>query len=511
MVMPLNIGMRIPATEPVRVLMEVTERLDYSKLRRTYQRPARKDEATAKQLFQLTVLGFLHGQYSTRALESACRYDIRFQYILSGKHVPDHTRFARFIQQHLQGDVAEDLFYQIVLCLHDMGEIGYEHLFADGTKTEANANRYSFVWEKSVSKQQAKLLSKVAAFQAEMVRTFPQCTSANQSLEQLLAALAAEAARQGVVFVQGKGKRKTSLQRAVETARSYQQKLLKYKDYQDTFQGRKSFSKTDPDATFMRMKEDHMRNGQLKPGYNLVLGVEAEYVVGALVSSERSDSLTLLPLLARMEAGLKRRHRAVVLDAGFESEENYAALLDRGQEAYIKPKNYEKTKERAFRKNAFLRENMPYDPESDAYTCPAGKQLTAQYETNRKSKSGFLSRVTVYVCDGCVGCPQKSLCTRAKENRSLHVSKRFDAFRRASLARITSPHGIVLRMNRSIQSEGAFGVLKEDYGFRRFLRRGAGNVFTELLLYLMAFNVSKLHAKKTQNRCGVFLHLPDTG
>ena len=174
MVMPLNIGMRIPATEPVRVLMEVTERLDYGKLRRTYQRPTRKDEATAKQLFQLTVLGFMQGQYSTRALESACRYDIRFQYILSGKRVPDHTRFARFIQQHLQGDVAEDLFYQMVLCLHDMGEIGFEHLFADGTKMEANANRYSFVWEKSVSKHQKKLLQRVAAFQVEMARTFPQ-------------------------------------------------------------------------------------------------------------------------------------------------------------------------------------------------------------------------------------------------------------------------------------------------------------------------------------------------
>lgn len=510
-VMPLNIGMRIPAEAPIRALMEVSERLDYSKLHRTYHRLTRKDEATPKQLFQLTVLGFMHGHYSTRALESACRYDIRFQYILGGKRVPDHTRFARFIQHHLQGDVAENLFYQMVLCLHDMGEIGFEHLFADGTKMEANANRYSFVWEKAVGKHQAQLLAKAATFQEEMACAFPQCVSGTESLGQLLAALEAEAARQGLGFVHGKGKRKSPLQRAIETARSYHEKLLRYESYQQTFQGRKSFSKTDTDATFMRMKEDHMRNGQLKPGYNLVLGVEAEYVVGALLSSERSDSLTLLPLLSKIDAGLKQRHKAVVLDAGFESEENYAALLERGQEAYIKPQNYEKSKKRTFQKNAFLRENMLYDPLTDAYTCPAGKQLTAQYDTNRKSKSGFVSRVTMYVCDGCKDCPLRALCTRAKENRSMQVSKRFDAWRKESLARITSPQGIVLRMNRSIQSEGVFGVLKEDYGFRRFLRRGAQNVFTELLLYLMAFNVNKLHAKRSQKRCGVFLHLPDTG
>ena len=413
-VMPLDLGMRIPAEEPVRVLVEMTDKLDYTKLRRTYQRRPRKDEATEKQLYQLTELGYMNGCYSTRALEEACRYDIRFQYVLGGKKVPDHTRFARFIQQHLQGDVAEDLFYQSVLCLAEQGEIGFEASFYDGTKIEANANRYSFVWEKSVGKHQARLLEKAKAFQAEMFETYPGCMQLDQPFEQTLAALEKEALRQEIVIVHGKGKRKSGLQRAVETAREIRAKLLGYEACQSIFQGRKSFSKTDNDATFMRMKEDHMRNGQLKPGYNVVLGVDAEYIVGALVSSERNDTLTLLPLLERMEEGLKRRHKAVVADAGFESEENYTALGARGQQAYIKPQNYEKSKRRAFRKNAFLRENMPYDPEADAYTCPAGKQLRARYETKRKSRSGFIADITVYECDGCMGCAQKPLCTKAK-------------------------------------------------------------------------------------------------
>jgi len=176
----------------------------------------------------------------------------------------------------------------------------------------------------------------------------------------------------GTIFVHGRGKRKTQLQRDIETLREYLSRKAKYAGYSATFKGRNSFSKTDPDATFMRMKEDHMKNGQLKPGYNLQLGVEGGYIVGVDISSERSDEWTLLSLLKRMDAGLHQRHKAVVADAGYESEENYTSLEEREQIAYIKPQNYEKSKTRKYRNNAYLRENMPYDPQNDTYTCLPG-------------------------------------------------------------------------------------------------------------------------------------------
>ena len=149
-----------------------------------------------------------------------------------------------------------------------------------------------------------------------------------------------------------------------------------------------------------------------------------------------------------------------------------------------------------------LRENMPYDPELDEYTCQAGKKLRAVYAGKRKSKSGFESEITYYECESCEGCPHKKKCTRSKGNRKLQTSKKFIAQRGRSLERIASEKGVLLRMNRSIQAEGTFGVIKQDYGFRQFLLRGNKKVLTEILWVAMGYNINKLHSKIQQNRTG---------
>ena len=504
-VMPLELGIAIEMDDPVRLLIEITERLDYRELYAAYDRPSRVDEATPKQLFQIVVLGFMNERYSLRKLEKACKRDICFMYLLGGKQAPDHSRLGSFIKERLQGRVAEGLFYQLVKELEVRGEVEFKHLFVDGTKMEANANRYSFVWAKSVGKHEVKLDEKLSALHSRIIEEYvlpSDCTGSEECREALLA----EKERRGIVFVHGRGKRKTQLQRDLEQLEAYMGRKAKYTDYNATFKGRNSFSKTDRDATFMRMKEDHMRNGQLKPGYNLQLGVEGEYIVGVDVRNDRSDEGTLLGLLDRMEAGCGKRHERVIADAGYESEENYLGVQHRGQIAYIKPQNYEKSKTRKYRTNAYLRENMPYDAQTDTYTCPAGKQFEPIYQTKRKSKTGYEAAISVYECFACEGCPQKKLCTRAKGNRRLQVSKQFVALRQAALERITSPEGKMLRLNRSIQSEGAFGVLKQDYGFRRFLRRGTMNVLTETFLYAMAYNIDKLRNKMIRKQRGCTLH-----
>lgn len=506
-VMPLNLGMRIEADDKVRTLIEVTERMDYGKLARTYQRQPRRGEATPKQMFQVILLAFMLGTYSTRKIESACRNDIRFIYLLCGRRAPEHSRIARFVKKHLQGAVAEELFYQLVKLLEEQGELAFENLFLDGTKQEANANRYSFVWAKSTSRYEARVDEKLAILLERLTVGYGIIREQADGYREELSRAKEE---QGIVFVYGRGKRKTQLQRDMEALDELLARKAKYAQYNATFKGRNSFSKTDPDATFMRMKEDHMRNGQLKPGYNLQLGVEGEYIVGAHICAERSDELAMLGLLERMDAGLGKRHEAVIADAGYESEENYKKLEERDQIAYIKPQNYEKFKKRKWRNNAYARENMPYNPEADTYLCPAGNLFERIGETTRKSKSGYKATVTVYECFGCEGCEQKEKCTKAKGNRQMTVSKDFLALRQASQERITTDWGKTLRMNRSIQVEGAFGVLKQDYGFRRFLRRGETDVFTEVLLYAMAYNLSKLHNKMRRNQSGCTIYLLDT-
>ena len=500
--MPLEIGLRIEEAAPVRLLSQICDGLEYGQLEKAYARNGRKSAVSPVHLFKILAFACMNGIYSSRKVEQACRRDIHFMWLLEGHKAPDHNTIARFRTQRL-GAVMEELFAQLVKKLAERSEIGFKDLFVDGTKIEANANRYSFVWRKTVETQTAKIEPQIAAHVARVQDEYGFLAG---TAEEALRMLTETARRQGIVFVSGKGSRKRQLQRDYELLEGYVERQTKYTEYGKVFRGRNSFSKTDTDATFMRMKEDHMRNGQLKPGYNLQLGVEGEYIVGVDLSPERSDVNALIPLLERMHTNLGCRHEAVTADAGYESEENYAYLQNNGQLCFIKPANYEQQKKRGFRKNGYHRENMPYDLAEDAYTCPMGRRLVREGTLKRKYRSGYEAELSVYACQCCEGCAKKPLCTKAKGNRRIEYSKAFAAFRERTLRDIQTPRGILLRMNRSIQVEGAFGVLKEDYGFRRFLLRGKANVFTEALLMAFSYNVNKLHAKTMQNRLGFLLN-----
>lgn len=487
----------IPQDDSVRLLSQLLDGLDYRELVQAYSPLGRKAAVDPVNLFKVIVYGYHCGIYSSRAIEQSCRRDINFRWLLEGKRGPSKSTIATFRTGKL-GAVVEGLFYQMVERLYARDEIALEHLFVDGTKIEANANRYSFVWKKAVDKQQKKQSVKEQALLATLneryARTF---TSVETAMEQLT-----ERAK-NIAFVSGKGKHKTQLQRDIEAIGALLDQKTRYAAYQATFGGRNNFSKTDTDATFMRLKEDHMKNGQLKPAYNVQIGVEGEYIVGVDLSSERSDTLTLIPLLERMERYSGKRHETVVADAGYESEENYTYLAGTGQEAYIKPINYEQSRKRKHRSNPFLRENMPYDSDSDCYTCPNARSLNAAYTHIRKSKSGFESVVTAYQCEDCGGCAHRASCFQSKNpdaNRTIDVAKTFLQQRTQAYEKIVSPKGKLLRMNRSIQAEGVFAVIKQDYSFRRFLTRGKENVRTEMLLMAIGYNIFRLHCKIQSNR-----------
>jgi transposase len=209
--LPGNIGVRIEASAAVWSMLEITERMDYSKLVSAYVRLPKAGEASPKQMFQLVILGFMESKYSTRALEDACKHDIRFMHVLSGCPAPDHNRFWHFIKHRLQGEVAEHLFYQMVEYLRQAGEIDFQNLFIDGTKIEANANRYSFVWKKSVNRYEARLDEKLSETVDKLIGDYlfeiPHNSTAKECLE-ILTRLAHE---QGIAFVHGRGKRKSKL------------------------------------------------------------------------------------------------------------------------------------------------------------------------------------------------------------------------------------------------------------------------------------------------------------
>lgn len=158
-VLPINLEIIIPEDDSVKLLYEVTEGLNYSRLYRTYSIIGRNPAIEPKTLFRILVYGYMEGIYSSRKLEKACRRDINFKWLLQGQLPPEHNTISRFRSSRIS-DCIEDLFSQMVLKLKEYNEIKFENLFVDGTKIEANANRYTFVWKKAVDKFEARLQEK---------------------------------------------------------------------------------------------------------------------------------------------------------------------------------------------------------------------------------------------------------------------------------------------------------------------------------------------------------------
>ena len=156
---------------------------------------------------------------------------------------------------------------------------------------------------------------------------------------------------------------------------------------------------------------------------------------------------------------------------------------------------------------------MAYIPEDDCYICSNGKRLIAVNERRKKNRNGYVSTETIYECEDCHGCPFKEKCIHGNHcktpledrNKRLTVSKTMKAKREETLKRITTEYGTQLRMNRSIQAEGSFAVLKEDMGFRQYLYRGKENVLAQSVLVAVAHNINKLHFKIQGNRTGTYL------
>ncbi len=502
LVLPLNLEIKLPDDDPVRLLNSICDELDYTELYKTYDRAWRKYDP--KMLFKLIVYGYIRGYYSCRDIEKACHRDICFMWLLNGSSVPDSATFARFQNERLTS-VIEKLFYQFIMLLHNQNEIPFENIFVDGTKIEANANKYTFVWKSAIEKFSARLTFKSEKNLEEIKQKY----SLNKDLNtvQTLKALNALAELYGITFISGKGKHKTQLQKDIELLNGYIEKEEKYSKYLGLIgTNRNSMSKTDSDATFMRLKEDHMRNGQLKPAYNIQIGVESEYIVGIGSYTDKNDVRTLIPFLERIKKNTNKVYSNVIADAGYESEENYKYLKDNNQVSYIKPQNYELSKTRKYKTDIFRAEHMEYNREKDCFICSQGNELKYNYSKQYTSANGYALEQRIYRAEDCRCCALKDKCfSRKREYKEIKVSLRFLEQRKKSTENITSEKGIRLRVNRSIQVEGAFGVIKQDMGFKRFLTRGKQKTETQFYILAFAFNVMKLQSRLENGRFNVDL------
>ena len=514
--LPIETEIFIAVDDLVRLVSAVVERMDIRKIERSYS-PMGRNEYPPRILLKVLIYAYIRGIYSSREIERACRENICFMYLLEGYPPPDHNTISRFRSEHLKGN-EQELMEQMTALLVEWGFVSLTTVFIDGTKIEANANKYSFVWKKSTEKSMKKLRDRIGKEAPELAKAagvkwhMPEEIQIHH-LKKLRKKLYAKAEQEGLVPVSGKGHHKSPLQKAMETVNAWLEKLKRYTRDLHICGERNSYSKTDPDATFMQMKEDHMRNGQLKAGYNVNTAASEEFIIGSYISADRNDVHTVIPFMDYL-----RRypiHRAA-MDSGYESEENYCYFEEAGIELYVKPSDHERRKGRKYRTDISRRENMAYDAQTDAYTCAAGKAITFDHIKRTKSKSGFETETSVYSCKDCSGCPLKDRCIRAcgskkpmeERNKVIYVSKRFARQREEMERRINTEEGKLIRVNRSIQAEGVFAMIKEDMNFRRFMLRGAVKVEVEWTLLSLAYNLIKLHHKIQKGRLGTGLVVP---
>lgn len=508
---------KIPKDDPVRLLSAIIERMSLKELFATYSETGR-NEYSPRLLLKICVYGYMRKIVSSRELERACAENVNFMYLLEGKTPPDHNTIHRFRSQHLAG--CQDAIQQdMTRVLEKMSEVSFESsaVFIDGTKIESVGNRYQFVWKKSVIKNMEKLQQSMREKLPGLLKTvglkfYIPGEIKSKHLQKFRKQVCAAMKREKIEKVRGKGKHKTQHQKVLEALEEWIHRIKSYLKKIHTCGTRSSYCKTDEDATFMRMKEDHMLNGQLKPGYNINVATVSEYVVGAYVSCDRTDTMTTIPFMNKLRSAYPVKR--VVYDSGYESEENYRYFeQNSGVELYVKPANYELQKRKKYRTDISRRENMLYNSEQDTYTCAEGKQLHKIGEKREKTSTGYISEKTVYECSECSGCARKSECIRSKSTKPLEerrkrleVAQYFSKQRCAMTEKISTEEGKKLRMNRSIQAEGVFAYIKTDLNFRRFMTHGKERVGAEWTLLAFAYNVLRMHHKAENGRLGTHLY-----
>jgi transposase len=495
--LPTDLEELIPENHLVRVVHEAIEKMDLGPLMKRYKGGG-TSSYHPKMMLKVLVYAYTQRVYSSRRIAKALRENIHFMWI-SGNSRPDFRTINRFRGEVMRG-IMEQVFASVLELLIEEGYVKLEHYFLDGTKIEANANRYSWVWAKSTRNYKQKLQENVKKLldEIEQVNEEENEEYGGKDLEELgedgpIDADKLEKKIQELNELLKEDPEDKKLAKAVKKVREdYLPRLKKYEEQESKFQGRNSYSKTDVDATFMRMKEDHMKNGQLKPGYNIQIGTENQFVVGFSVHQRPGDIACLVPHLQGLKAQLGQLPERLIADAGYGSEENYAYLEEEEIEAYVKYNTFHQEQKKRNKKRRFLADQFPYDEEKDVFLCPAEKRMVYKKTTCYKTANGYLTERRVYECEDCGGCVLKPTCTRAKGNRCIQVSFQLKDMRASARNNLLSEEGVALRSRRPVEAESVFGRLKHNWGFRRFLLRGKEKVEVEWGLLCIAHNLAKM-------------------
>ena len=496
---PSRIDEDITEADPVRVVSALVDSLDLSGIKALYKEYGRSPYHP-QMMLKVIIYAYMNNVYSCRKIEKLLLRDIHYIW-LAGYEKPDFITINRF-----RGRVKHEInhiFTQLVLLLAGKGYVSLDVEYIDGTKIESKANKYTFVWRKSVEKNRAKLLDKIKILLEQIDETIAQDKSAeNESvtftpaaISNLASELKEALADQPAANTKEEKKARRKVEKEIKELEKHSDKLAEYDRHLQTLGERNSYSKTDPSATFMRMKEDAMNNGQTKPGYNLQIGTENQFITDFSLFPNPTDTLTLIPFFNSFAGRYNRFPNTVVADSGYGSEENYCFMEENQMDAFVKYNWFHKEQKRSFKNNPFLVDNLYYNAQKDYYVCPMGQHMTFAGKAHEKTASGYITEQSRYRAQRCEGCPLRTGCFKAKGNRTIEVNHTLLEYKRKARQRLTSEEGLEHRSKRPIEPEAVFGQMKYNMAYRRFRHFGIDKVTMDFTIFAIAFNIKKMCAK----------------
>ena len=494
---PQRIDRDIPKDDPVRILKSVIESLDLSGFKKLYHERGRSPYHP-KMMLMVILYSYMNNVYSCRKIEKLLYRDIYYIW-LSGYQKPDFATINRF-RNRVKNEIGH-IFTLLVLILVEKGFVTLEVEYLDGTKIESKANKYTFVWRKSVERNREKLLEKIRVLLQQINEQMAQDKAADVDTLELTPQTLCEISKEFKEALGSAPEAKTKEEKAAQRGKNkmfkelerHGEKLAEYNSRLEQMEGRNSISKTDPSATFMRMKEDAMCNGQTKPGYNLQISSENQFITDFALFPNPTDTLTFIPFLGSFPSRYGRFPKRVVADSGYGSEENYRFMDEAGIEGFVKYNRFHLEHRPRYKPDTFHPDSLYYNEEGDYYICPMGLRMSRTGTVQTRTEGGYISQSACYRAIRCKGCPLRCLCYKAKTNqRTIRVNHRLNAYKRKACELLTSEEGIKERGRRCIEPEAVFGQMKSNMAYRRFRHMGKDKVVMDFTFFAIAFNIKKL-------------------
>ena len=493
---PPSIQELIPGEHPVRIVNSVIEHIDIKPLLETYSKEGHPSYHP-KMMLKVMVYAYMDNIYSSRKIEKALLENINFMW-LSGRQTVDHNTIARFRSNKLKL-VFKDIFKQVVLLLASEGLVNLKRVYTDGTKIESAAGRYTFVWGNAIKTNKEKMTKQLEEMwdYAQSIADEEDRDPEPPNFKKLNPEKVEKAADKINKILKNNSKDSKKKAKARYIKNNFPANLRKYEQQEKVLKNRSSYSKTDKDATFMRMKDDHMQNGQLKPGYNAQISTENQIIVNYTLHQDTNDIHTLAPHLENHKELYGEYPDELTTDAGYGSEENYELLSEKQIIGYVKYNTFDKEQGKSKKKtnkNPFARDTLHYNEEGDFYVCPMGQRMEKSGEKRTKTKSAYQQITSCYTAKNCKGCPLRSQCFKGKHNRTVERNHNLERYKQRVRELLISEIGEKRRKQRTADVEPTFAQLKHNRNFKRFTLRGLEKVEIEFGLHALAHNLRKLSA-----------------